>query len=585
MKLNMRRSPRVAFGGLSAVAAMSLLAGCIESNTSPVVAQAETAPLSGSTWLLPDANAVGGQALKLSPRQGAQITYYPGAVPIASIALRLRTDGCPEGANVKYTVNYKASAAGSTLAQLGPVRTLGTPGPDGAPENLVSSPWVTVSVTEGLSAISQVKGTQGKLDIRQLDHDNTALPATCGLAIDQGALRGTLSPGFATSTGAGKPRFFLRTNNETNAWMDNAAHNSWNAAHYTRAEVHRPHSDQYLPWFNGGLVYFKSHAANGFTIPNPAWILKNSAGQEARINWSGNGCYLCQAALDIGNPEVRAFLIGKAKEAVAGANGKAYKGLWVDDVNMSLYLLSPTGQRLNPIDPRTGVEMTDDNWQRYMAEWMEALRAALPATMDIYHNAKYYVDGWGNQTYTTRQIRASTGIHLEGGFSDPNLGKDPWLESPFSVAALARYIQRIHAQGKNVIMDSGTDNDQMRDYGLAAFHIFSGANDMLSSFSGNRPTDWWPGYDIDLGAPTTAAPVQPTGSGLWRRDFANGVALLLQPTGQEQPVDLPRSMVDSNGRVVTQVRLKPRQAAVLTNLPSGGVGGEGLIQKPVIFRF
>ncbi len=153
------------------------------------------------------------------------------------------------------------------------------------------------------------------------------------------------------------------------------------------------------------------------------------------------------------------------------------------------------------------------------------------------------------------------------------------------MAALGRYIQKVHGLGKSVIMDSGANNDALRDYGLAAFHIFSGSNDMLSSYTGNAPTDWWPGYDIDLGAPTTAVPTLPASSGLWRRDFANGIALLVQPTGQAQTITLPGSMVDTNGRVVTQVTLQPRQAAVLTKLPAGGVGGAGGIQKPIVFSF
>lgn len=566
------------------LAALTLLAGCIEPDTSPVVVQGETAKLQGSTWLLTDASAVGGKALKLSPRQGANVGYTPGSVPIASIALRLRTDGCPVGTAVKYTVNYQQNGTATPLVQLGPVRTLTTPGADGAPASVASSPWVTVTVSEGLAAVNQV-ASMGKIDIRQLAHDNTSLPSTCGLAIDQGALRGTLSPGFATSTGAGKPRFFLRTNGTTDVWMDNANYKTWNAAHYARAEVHRPHADQYLPWFNGGLVYFKSHAANGFAIPNPAWILKSANGTEARIKWSGGGCNYCQAALDIGNPDLRAYLITQAKAALAGPNGKSFKGLWVDDVNMTLGLGSPTGQDLTPIDPRTGQPMTDDNWQRYMAEWMEALRAALPATVEIYHNTKYYYDAWGNPTYTTRQVKAATGIHLEGAFTDPNLGIDPWDQSPYSVAALGRYIKKIHDLGKTAIMDSGAGNDNLRDYGLAAFHIFSGGGDFLSSYTGNAPTDWWPGYDIDMGAPTTAIPTAPSSSGLWRRDFANGIVLLLQPTGLAQTITLPRTMVDTNGSVLTQVTLKPRQAVVLTNLPAGGVGGQDVRPIPATFSF
>jgi hypothetical protein len=547
------------------IAMLPVLHACVDTTKSPAVGQAELAPLTGATWVLTDAKAVGGRALKLSPRTGASLGFIPGASPVRGIAVRLRLDGCPADTALPYTLNFKAGATGSSLVQLGAARTL------------ASTEWTTVTVSEGLGALSQ----QGTIDLRQLAHTNTSLASTCGIAIDQGTLSANASVGFANATGAGKPRFFLRTNGETDAWMDAAANRGFNAAHYQRAEVHRPHADQYLPWFGGGLVYFKSHAPNGFDIPDASWILKDAAGTPARVAWSGGQCAYCQPALDIGNPALRTFLIGKAKEALAGPNGQSFKGLWVDDVNMTLGLVSPTGQPLTPFDPRTGAPMTDANWQRYMAEWMEALRAALPATVEIYHNSKYY---WGSEAYSIRQIKAATGIHIEGGFTDGGLGNDPWAESPYSVAALGRYIARAHTQGKSVIVDNYPDGDAMRNYSLAAFHVFSGTADMLAANTGNRPTDWWAGYDMDLGAPTAAAPTVPQSSGLWRRDFANGIALMVQPTGQAQSITLPRAMVDTNGNVQTTVFLNPREGAVLVNLPSGGQGPKDLV-KPKTFTF
>lgn len=576
--------------GMAGLAMASLLAGCLDPGTSPLVAQAENATLVGSVWVLTDAHAVGGKALKLSPRHGLRVAYYPGDLPLTSAAVRLRTDGCPVGTGINYSIHFKANATGATT-QLGGVRSIGTAVTDGAQTSAPDSPWTTVALSKEMATVNQLASanpdkTGGSFEIRQLAHTNTSLPSTCGLAVDQGALRGTGSPGFANTIGAGKPRMFLRTNGGTDGWMGTVANQPWIASHFHRAELHRPHADQYLPWFNGGLVYFKSHAANGFAVPDPTWILKSATGQEARINWSGGGCNVCQPALDIGNPAVRTFLIGKAQAALAGPNNKSFKGLWVDDVNMSLGLVSPTGQALVPRDPRTNQPMTNENWQKYMAEWMEALRAALPASVEIYHNSKYYWDAWGNVAYTTRQIAASTGIHLEGGFTDGGLGNDPWIDSPFSVAALGRYIKKIHDQGRVVIMDNYASNDAMRDYSLAAYFMFSGDRDMIANTSAvNPPADFWPAYDSDLGAPTTAAPTLPSSSGLWRRDFANGVALLLQPTGTEQTVTLPSQMVDGNGSVVTQVRLKPKQAVVLTKLPVNGIGGGGMVVKPSTFAF
>ena len=42
-----------------------------------------------------------------------------------------------------------------------------------------------------------------------------------------------------------------------------------------------------------------------------------------------------------------------------------------------------------PIDPRTGQAMTEADWRRYMAEFTEQIRAALPGK-EIVHNAIWF---------------------------------------------------------------------------------------------------------------------------------------------------------------------------------------------------
>lgn len=250
----LRRSAVRLGTGAAGGAALLMLAGCLQPDTSPAVGQAETATRVGavSLWTAPPGEPRA-EGVKLAPRHGVRIAYTPGELPVTAVSVRLRPDGCDPGVAVPYTVNFQPSRAGSALIQLasGSVVT-NSPEPANGVEQ--SAPWVTITLRENLGNVNQ----SGHFDLRQPAHPaNSGLPATCAVVVDQGALRATPSPGFANTTGAGKPRFLLRTNPVTNAWMDNPAYRAWNASHYHRAEVHRTHADQYLPWYGGGLVYFK----------------------------------------------------------------------------------------------------------------------------------------------------------------------------------------------------------------------------------------------------------------------------------------------------------------------------------------
>ncbi len=83
-----------------------------------------------------------------------------------------------------------------------------------------------------------------------------------------------------------------------------------------------------------------------------------------------------RAAADFGNPAFRAWWIAKAQAAVAAG----YRGLFIDDVFMErrTYFSGGTALR-NPKDPRTGTTMTEANWQKYLADFMVEVRAALPS--------------------------------------------------------------------------------------------------------------------------------------------------------------------------------------------------------------
>ena len=115
-----------------------------------------------------------------------------------------------------------------------------------------------------------------------------------------------------------------------------------------------------------------------------------------------------------------------------------------------------------PLDPRTGARMDETAWQRYMADFMQEVRAALPG-VEIVHNTIWTV---GDATPDLRrQLNAADYIELERGFNDAGIVGGA---SKFGWQTLASFIDRRHADGRAVILDGYADSAAGRLYGLAA---------------------------------------------------------------------------------------------------------------------
>jgi hypothetical protein len=75
------------------------------------------------------------------------------------------------------------------------------------------------------------------------------------------------------------------------------------------------------------------------------------------------------------------------------------------------------------------------------------------------------------------------------------------------------------------------------------------------------PSTWWKGYDVRLGAALSTR--SRSTAGLFRRDFAKGIVLMLEPGAANATVTLPSPYLTIDGTVVTQVSLTAKQGAVL----------------------
>ena len=193
---------------------------------------------------------------------------------------------------------------------------------------------------------------------------------------------------------------------------------AWMRANFSRMQTYSPYFDRRTAWFPNAWVYKDSYAIKPHWPEyreHPDWILRDADGDKLFIPWGCKKGTCPQYAGDVGNPAFRAHWIAAAREKLA----QGYRGIWVDDVNLTWRVSDGNGEHVRPIDPRTGEPMVLADWRRYFAEFMEELRAALP-DVELAHNAIWYA-GPFDDPFIRRQIDAADFINLERGASDGGL--------------------------------------------------------------------------------------------------------------------------------------------------------------------
>lgn len=355
---------------------------------------------------------------------------------------------------------------------------------------------------------------------------------------------------------AGTTLFYLRSSSAFNVYTDAppASTKTWIKTHVSRFQSSSPYFDSRISWMPNAWAYVDLYgikAGSPLVSQHPDWILHDSGGHRLYIPWGCANGTCPNYAGDITNSSFRNWWIANARSILA----KGYKGLWIDDINMEFRVANGSGTSVAPHDPSTGATMTYDNWRRYIAEFTEEIRSALP-TAEILHNSIWYASpNRYDDQYVIRQIKSADYVNCERGVSDPGLvgGTGSW-----SVRAFLTFVDRVHSYGKNVAMDEYGFNG---DYGLAGYYLISNGGDVL----GNQdvaPDRWWSGYEVNLGTPLGP---RYDWKSLIRRDFLAGMVLLNPPQTTAITVTLPVPLTKiDDGKSVTSVTLQPGQAVVLT---------------------
>jgi Hypothetical glycosyl hydrolase family 15 len=358
----------------------------------------------------------------------------------------------------------------------------------------------------------------------------------------------------------GVVKFFVDAKSDFDPWTSNptSAQQAFMREHYYRMQTYSPYFDSRLSWYPGAWEYKDSYAIKpGWPVfdEHPEWILRDAAGNMLYIPYACSGGTCPQFAADVGNPEFRAWWIADARAKIE----LGYGGLWVDDVNFEWRIGNGAGDSVRPIDPRTGKQMTLADWRRYFADFMEELRDEFP-DIEIAHNVNWAAEPTDDPSIL-RQIDAADYINLERGISDSGITAGT---GKYGFETFLALVDRVHARGRNVIIDDDDDDSvQDRDYDLAFYFLINDGGDLLSA-DGDRsrmnPDNFWAGYQTDLGM---ALGDRYRWNGLFRRDFSCGVVLVNQPQQSTVTVDLGAEFTALNGGLVETVQLPAASGAVL----------------------
>jgi hypothetical protein len=349
----------------------------------------------------------------------------------------------------------------------------------------------------------------------------------------------------AASDEAGRVRFVKEADSGFESFVraPSVEQQAWMRAHFFRQKTYAPFFDSRTDWYPNAWSYRDAYAIYGDSDPAQKWVLRDSAGRRLYIPWGCQGGSCPQFAADIGNPEFRRWWIDEALRTLK--NG--YRGLFIDDVNLWMKVSDGNGNDVAPIDPRTGQPMTDADWRRYMAEFVEQvsseIKAALPGH-EIAHNPLWFAGH--SDPYTQRALLAADYIDLERGVSD-NFSAGT---GTYGLETFFEHIDWLHQHGKAVIYDSYANTKDTAEYNLAAYFLTAQDRDGLRTNYRHTPDDWWSAYNVELGAPTGP---RYHWNGLLRRDFQNGYALLNQPGNPTKTVGNIR-LPASSGRVVVTKR-------------------------------
>jgi Hypothetical glycosyl hydrolase family 15 len=364
-----------------------------------------------------------------------------------------------------------------------------------------------------------------------------------------------------TQPGAGDVKFFT-PKSALDPWTSNPtdAQKQFMRDHYHRMLVDSPYFDSRLTWYDRTVEYTDAYAIKPAWpqyAQHPEWILTDfDTGRQVFIDWGCSGGTCPQYAADISNPAYRQWFLDRIQAKV----DLGYHGIYLDDTNLVFRFSNGTTSTSRILDPNTGQLLTLADWQRYFAEFTEAIRAEFPG-IEIVHNTIWYVDQTAfGDPFVSREIAAADWVMIEHGGNDGGLDAG----GAYGYRTLLAFIDRVHAQGTNVIVNDDVGSTMTEaEHNLATYLLVTEGNDMVSSEMWRiiNPDNFWAGFQLDLG---DALGARYDWGGFIRRDFDGGIVVTREPDIGSATFTVPAGYTRIDGTPApATITLAPQTSVVL----------------------
>ena len=364
-----------------------------------------------------------------------------------------------------------------------------------------------------------------------------------------------------TRPGAGDVKFFTPKSG-LDPWTSNPtdAQKQFMRDHYHRMLVDSPYFDSRLTWYDRAFEYTDAYAIKPAWpqyAQHPEWILTDfDTGRQVFIDWGCSGGTCPQYAADISNPAYRQWFLQRIQEKI----NLGYQGVFIDDVNLAFRFSNGTTSTSRIRDPNTGRLLTLSDWQRYFADFMELVRATFP-DLEIVHNTIWYADQTAfDDPFVSREIAAADWVMIEHGGNDGGLDAG----GAYGYRTLLAFIDRVHAQGTNVIVNDDVGSTMTQaEHNLATCLLVSEGNDMVGSemLGIVSPDNFWAGFQLDLG---DALGARYDWGGFIRRDFDGGIVVTREPDIGKATFTVPAGYTRIDGTPTpATITLAPQTSVVL----------------------
>ena len=375
--------------------------------------------------------------------------------------------------------------------------------------------------------------------------------------------------GLPASSSAAEVRLVRNATTEFAPFITNPspAAAGWMRNHYFQMRGYSPYFDNNaLPWsppptsfYRDLYAIYNNQAGNQLIASHPDWVLRDGAGRPLYIPYGCSGGSCPQYAANVGNAGWRSHWIAGARatfdySASRSPDGSGYAGIYIDDVNLPMHVGNGSGDDVAPIDSRTGAPMTEQNWQRYVADFVEQIRAALPH-VQITHNPIWWIPH--SDPEVRRQVDAADVIEIERGFTDPGLVRG---RGKYGHVTLMRHIDWLHKRGKSVMLEPYIDSVAEARFELANYLLVRGRRDSITTHFRTDPPaaggKWWQHWALD---PGRARRGRFEKGGLWLRKFRRGTAIVNPPGAPPRRVRFKRKRRSLTGKVSRRFRLDTRE--------------------------